>query len=159
MLGTPDSQLSPKLDELYGHSFGRCRCETIFWPPLYIDPGVNISYDILTPGSIYRNDILTLLTIFWPPPLNSTWNSFVAYAQLLNVVYCYIYIIFMNSERMGVEQVYQNKMRFWFASRRSCFNLQLLKPFTTLWSYVLVMQNESITNTQEDFNIIIHLLK
>ena len=27
--------------------------------PLYIDPGVNISYDILTPGSIYRNDILT----------------------------------------------------------------------------------------------------
>ena len=35
--------------------------------PLYIDPGVNISYDILTPGSIYRNDILTPLTIFWPP--------------------------------------------------------------------------------------------
>ena len=27
--------------------------------PLNIDPGVNISYDILTPGSIYRNDILT----------------------------------------------------------------------------------------------------
>ena len=27
--------------------------------PLYIDPGVNISYDILTPGSIYR-------TTFWP---------------------------------------------------------------------------------------------
>ena len=37
-------------------------------PPLYIDPGVNISYDILTPGSIYRNDILTPLTIFTPPP-------------------------------------------------------------------------------------------
>ena len=36
--------------------------------PLYIDPGVNISYDILTPGSIYRNDILTPLTILWPPP-------------------------------------------------------------------------------------------
>ena len=35
--------------------------------PLYIDPGVNISYDILTPGSIYRNDILTPLTIYWPP--------------------------------------------------------------------------------------------
>ena len=35
--------------------------------PLYIDPGVNILYDILTPGSIYRNDILTPLTIFWPP--------------------------------------------------------------------------------------------
>ena len=35
--------------------------------PLYIDPGVNISYDILTPGSIYRNDISTPLTIFWPP--------------------------------------------------------------------------------------------
>ena len=35
--------------------------------PLYIDPGVNISYDILTPGSIYRNNILTPLTIFWPP--------------------------------------------------------------------------------------------
>ena len=39
-----------------------------FLTPLYIDPGVNISYDILTPGSIYRNDILTPLTIFWPPP-------------------------------------------------------------------------------------------
>ena len=35
--------------------------------PLYIDTGVNISYDILTQGSIYRNDILTPLTIFWPP--------------------------------------------------------------------------------------------
>ena len=35
--------------------------------PIYIDPRVNISYDILTPGSIYRNDILTPLTIFWPP--------------------------------------------------------------------------------------------
>ena len=35
--------------------------------PLYIDPGFNISYDILTPGSIYCNDILTPLTIFWPP--------------------------------------------------------------------------------------------
>ena len=35
--------------------------------PLYIDPGVNILYDILTPGSIYRNDILTPLMIFWPP--------------------------------------------------------------------------------------------
>ena len=34
---------------------------------LYIDPGVTISYDILTPGSLYRNDILTPLTIFWPP--------------------------------------------------------------------------------------------
>ena len=41
--------------------------EDIF-TPLYIDPGVNISYNILTPGSIYRNDILTPLTIFWPPP-------------------------------------------------------------------------------------------
>ena len=35
--------------------------------PLYIDPGVNISYDILIPGSLYRNHILTPLTIFWPP--------------------------------------------------------------------------------------------
>ena len=25
VLGTPDSHLSPKLDELYGHSFGRYR--------------------------------------------------------------------------------------------------------------------------------------
>ena len=68
--------------------------------PLYIDPGVNISYDILTPGSIYRNDILTPLTIFWPPP-NSTQNSLVGYDQLLNVAYCYLYMIFMNSERIG----------------------------------------------------------
>ena len=28
----------------------------------YFDP-----HDILTPGSKYRNDILTPLTIFWPP--------------------------------------------------------------------------------------------
>ena len=35
--------------------------------PLYTDPGVNIWYDILTPGSIYHNYILTPLTIFWPP--------------------------------------------------------------------------------------------
>ena len=57
--------------------------------PLYIDPGVNISYDILTPGSIYRNDILTPLTIFWPPS-QYIQNSFVGYGQLLNVVYRYV---------------------------------------------------------------------
>ena len=68
--------------------------------PLYIDPGVNISYDILTPGSIYRNNILTPSRYFDPPP-NSTQNSFVGYDQLINVAYCYLYIIFMNSEKIG----------------------------------------------------------
>ena len=65
-----------------------------YFDPLYIDPGVNISYDILTPGSIYRNGILTLHDILTPP--NGTSNGFVCYVQLLNVVYCYKYIIFMK---------------------------------------------------------------
>ena len=75
------------------------RCETIFWPPY-----------ILTPGSIYRTIFWPrgqyIVTIFWPPslyfdpPPNSTQNSFVGYDQLLNV-YCYRYIMIMNSERIG----------------------------------------------------------
>ena len=60
---------------------------------------------ILTPGSIYY-------TIFWPrgqyivtafwslhdilTPPDSTSNDFVCYVQLLNVVCCYKYIIFME---------------------------------------------------------------
>ena len=72
----------------------------LYIDPGYIDPKVNISYDILTPGSIYRNDIWTPSRYFDPPP-NSTQNGFVGYDQLLNVVYCYRYIIFMNSERIG----------------------------------------------------------
>ena len=66
---------------------GNCQLAIPVWDdiltPLYIDPGVNISYDILTPTS------------------NSTQNSLVGYDQLLNVVYCYLYIIFINSERIG----------------------------------------------------------
>ena len=58
----------------------------------------------------------------------------------------------MNSERMGVEQVYQNKMRWWLVP---CFNLQLIKPFITLWSHVLVVQDENIINIQEIINIIL----
>ena len=46
-----------------------------YFDPLYIDPGVNISYDILTPGSIYRNGILTPSRYFNPPPPNSTSNG------------------------------------------------------------------------------------
>ena len=62
--------------------------------PQHIDPGVNVSYDILTPGSIYGNDISTPL-----PIVHKTF--FVGYDQLLNVVYCYLYIIFMKCERIG----------------------------------------------------------
>ena len=73
-------------------------------------------------------------------------------AQLLNVVYYHIYIIFMNSKRIGVEQIYQDKMRWWLVS---CFNLQLIKSFITLWKHVLVLQNKSIINTQEIINMIL----
>ena len=78
--------------------------------PLYIDPGVNICYNILT-------RVQYIVTIFCPPsryfdpPLNSTQKSFVGYVQSSNVVYCCIYITFMNSVRIGVEEAYQNKMR------------------------------------------------
>ena len=43
--------------------------------PLYIDPGVNISYDILTPGSIYRNDILTPPHDILTPPPNMLYKT------------------------------------------------------------------------------------
>ena len=71
--------------------------------PLYTDPGVNISYDILTQGSIYRNNILTPSRYFDPPPpLDNIWNIFVYYEQLLNVVYCYIYEIWEDSSGAGL---------------------------------------------------------
>ena len=57
----------------------------------------------------------------------------------------------MNSERKGVAQVYQNKMRSWLVFY---FNLQLIKPYITLWSHVLAVQNEIIINTQEIINTI-----
>ena len=136
-----------------------CRCETIFWPPY-----------ILTPGSIYRTIFWPggqyIVTIFWPPltifwpPLTIFWpplpivykTSFVGYAQLLNAVYCYIYIIFMNSEMIGVEQIYQNKTRWLLVT---CFYLHQIKSFITLWNHVLVVQNKSIINTQEIINMIL----
>ena len=65
-----------------------------YFDPLYTYPGVNISYDILTPESIYRNGILTPSRYFTPP--NSTSNGFVCYVQLLNGVCCYKYMIFMK---------------------------------------------------------------
>ena len=130
------------------------RCETIFWHPthpLYIDPGVNISGDILTPGSIYLNDILTPFTIFLPP----SHKYIEQFCWLCTITKCgvfYIYIVFMNSERIGLEQVYQNKIRW---SLVSCFNLQLIQPFITLWNHVLVVKNESIINTEEIINMIL----
>ena len=60
---------------------------------------------ILTPGSIYHTIFWPrgqyIVTVFWPlhdilTPPNSTSNGFVFYAQLLNVVNCYKYIIFMK---------------------------------------------------------------
>ena len=60
-----------------------CRCETIFWPHIY------------WPRGQYIIRYFDPFTIFWPPP-NSASNSFFCYVQLLNVVYCYMYIIFMN---------------------------------------------------------------
>ena len=60
-----------------------CRCETIFWPPIY------------WPRGQYIIRYFDPFTIFWPPP-NSASNSFVCYVQLLNLVYCYMYMIFMN---------------------------------------------------------------
>ena len=58
----------------------------------------------------------------------------------------------MNSEMIGVKQNYQNKMRWWLLS---CFNLQLIKSFITLWNHVLEVQNKSIINTQEIINMIL----
>ena len=56
----PTIQLCPEVINLRSST----ECGMPVWndilTPIYIDPGVNISYDILTPGSIYRNDI-------WPP--------------------------------------------------------------------------------------------
>ena len=60
---------------------------------------------ILTPGSIYHKIFWPrgqyIVTVFWPlhdilTPPNSTSNGFVCYVQLLNMVYCYKYIIFMK---------------------------------------------------------------
>ena len=55
--------------------------------------------DILTPTYWPRGQYIIRyfdpFTIFWPP-LNCALNSFVCYVQLLNVVHCYMYIIFMN---------------------------------------------------------------
>ena len=79
------------------------RCETIFWPPYILTPG-SICRTIFWPRGQY------IVTIFWPPsryfdpPPNSIQNSFVGYGQLLNVVYCYIYMLFLNSERIGVDR-------------------------------------------------------
>ena len=56
----------------------------------YFDP-----HDILTPGSKYRNDILTPLTIFWPPYINQ-WQSFIFVLHLLDKIYHLISIILMN---------------------------------------------------------------
>ena len=53
------------------------------WPPIY------------WPRGQYIIRYFDPFTIFWPPP-NSASNSFVCYVQLLNMVYCYMYIIFMN---------------------------------------------------------------
>ena len=171
----------------------RCRCETIFWPPNILTPEsiyltifwpwgeyivpvrqyfdlpiywprgqYYISYDILTLGSIYRNDILTPLTIFWLslPIVHKTF-----FCWLWPIVKCGVLLSLHNiyefwEDRLGMEQVYQNKMRWWLVS---CFHLQLVKPFITLWNHVLVVQNESIINTQEIITMnvkkITHLLK
>ena len=56
----------------------------------YFDP-----HDILTQGSKYRNDILTPLTIFWPP-YNNQWQSFIFLLYLLDKVCHCINIILMN---------------------------------------------------------------
>jgi hypothetical protein len=40
------------------------RCHMVFWPPWYINPGINF-HDILTPGSILRPCILNLLMVNW----------------------------------------------------------------------------------------------
>ena len=105
------------------------RCETIFWPPY-----------ILTPGSMYRTIFWPrgqcIITIFWPPsqyfdpPPNSTKNSFVGY-HLWPIGKCGVLLSLYNihefwQDKLGVEQVYQNKMRWWLVS---CFHLQLVKPF------------------------------
>ena len=59
----------------------------------YFDP-----HDILTPGSKYRNDILTPLTIFWPP-YNNQWKSYIFLLYLLNKVCYYINIILINFQQ------------------------------------------------------------
>ena len=84
--------------------------ESISWRHYEWDGFVPVSDDILTPyiltpGSIYHTICWPrgqyIVTVFWPlhdilTPLNSTSNGFVCYVQLLNVVYCYKYIIFMK---------------------------------------------------------------
>ena len=59
----------------------------------YFDP-----HNILTPGSKYRNDILTPLTIFWPP-YNNQWKTYIFLLYLLNKVCYYINIILINSQQ------------------------------------------------------------
>ena len=68
-----------------------CRCETIFWPPIY------------WPRGQYIIRYFDPFTIFWTPP-NSASNSFVCYVQLLNEMYCYMYIIFTWFMNVWVEQ-------------------------------------------------------
>ena len=120
----------------------------------FIGSGVRRYFD----PPIYWPQGQYIVTIFWPPsryfdpPPNSTQNSLDGYDQLLNVAFCYLYcnIYEFWEDRLGVEQVYQNKMRWWLVS---CFHLQQVKPFITLWNHVMVVQNESIINTLEIINM------
>ena len=121
--------------------------------PIYMDLAIywpQCQYIVwyFTPG-------LSIVMIFSPPSKHLTLLSVVHEAVLLvsTIIKCgvfYIYIVFMNSERIGVEQVHQNQMRWWLMS---CFNLLLLTPFITWWNHVLVAQNESIINTREIINM------
>ena len=54
----------------------------------YFDP-----HDILTPGSKYRNDILTPLTIFWLP-YDNQWQRFIFLLYIFDKVCHYINIIY-----------------------------------------------------------------
>ena len=138
---------------LYANEHILYRCETIFWPPppyiywprgqyivRYFDPGVNISWRYFNP-----------LTIFWPPSQQYTKQ----FCWLWPIVKCGVLLSLHNiyefwEDGLGVKQVYQNNMRWWLVS---CFHLQLVKPFITLWNHVLVVQNESIINTQGIINM------
>ena len=75
--GPVTRKMSPFHDVIM-NGMDSCRCQTICWP---------------------RGQYI--VTVFWPlhdilTPPNSTSNGFVCYVQLLNVVYCYKYIIFMK---------------------------------------------------------------
>ena len=61
----------------------------------WICAGVRRWLPIYWPRGQYIIRYFDPFTIFWPPP-HSASNSFVCYVQLLNMVYCYMYIIFMN---------------------------------------------------------------